>query len=228
MKKTRLLPLLILLLLLPARLLAQEYGHFDLSKVMEVTEKDGQFRAEISFSYLDRVLQDLQSHAMDYPPRFDSVKDRKRAEADVRKLDLMLGVVLKQEGSPELLWRAAQLSTMAYALDMPGAAQRAEVLFAQLLELKPKDGRAEYRFGLFLASKGEPERAKVHLEKALTLGMMEAEFSLGQVLRGMGQHEEAQRYLNHYHVTHPDDERVANLLATPSTSAGNTGSGKKG
>ena len=228
MNKTRLLPLLILLLLLPARLLAQEYGHFDLSKVMEVTEKDGQFRAEISFSYLDRVLQDLQSHAMDYPPRFDSVKDRKRAEADVRKLDLMLGVVLKQEGSPELLWRAAQLSTMAYALDMPGAAQRAEVLFAQLLELKPKDGRAEYRFGLFLASKGEPERAKVHLEKALILGMMEAEFSLGQVLRGMGQHEEAQRYLNHYHVTHPDDERVANLLATPSTSAGNTGSGKKG
>ena len=74
MNKTRLLPLLILLLLLPARLLAQEYGHFDLSKVMEVTEKDGQFRAEISFSYLDRVLQDLQSHAMDYPPRFDSVK----------------------------------------------------------------------------------------------------------------------------------------------------------
>ena len=228
MNKTRLLPLLLILLLLPARLLAQEYGHFDLSKVMEVSEKDGQFRAEISFSYLDRVLQDLQSHAMDYPPRFDSVKDRKRAEADVRKLDLMLGVVLKQEGSPDLLWRAAQLSTMAYALDMPGAGQRAEVLFAQLLELKPKDGRAEYRYGLFLASKGEHERAKVHLEKALTLGMMEAEFSLGQVLRGLGQHEEAQRYLNHYHITHPDDERVANLLVSPSRRAGNTGYNKKG
>ena len=228
MNKTRLLPLLLILLLLPARLLAQEYGHFDLSKVMDVSEKDGQFRAEISFSYLDRVLQDLQSHAMDYPPRFDSVKDRKRAEADVRKLDLMLGVVLKQEGSPDLLWRAAQLSTMAYALDMPGAAQRAEVLFAQLLELKPKDGRAEYRYGLFLASKGEQERAKVHLEKALTLGMMEAEFSLGQVLRGLGQHEEAQRYLNHYHITHPDDERVANLLVSPSRRAGNTGYSKKG
>lgn len=226
MKKTRLLPLLILLLL-PSRLLAQEYGHFDLSKVMEVSEKDGQFRAEISFSYLDRVLQDLQSHAMDYPPRFDSVKDRKRAEADVRKLDLMLGVVLKQEGSPDLLWRAAQLSTMAYALDMPGAAQRAEALFAQLLELKPKDGRAEYRFGLFLASKGEPERAKMHLEKALTLGMMEAEFSLGQVLRGMGQHEEAQRYLNHYHVTHPDDERVASLLSSSATNGSMATSSKK-
>ena len=226
MNKTRLLPLLILLLL-PARLLAQEYGHFDLSKVMEVSEKDGQFRAEISFSYLDRVLQDLQSHAMDYPPRFDSVKDRKRAEADVRKLDLMLGVVLKQEGSPDLLWRAAQLSTMAYALDIPGSAQRAEALFAQLLELKPKDGRAEYRFGLFLASKGEQERAKMHLEKALTLGMMEAEFSLGQVLRGMGQHEEAQRYLNHYHITHPDDERVASLLSSSATNGSMATSSKK-
>jgi hypothetical protein len=226
MKKTRLLPLLILLLL-PTRLLAQEYGHFDLSKVMEVSEKGGQFHAEISFSYLDRVLQDLQSHAMDYPPRFDSVKDRKRAEADVRKLDLMLGVVLKQEGSPDLLWRAAQLSTMAYALDMPGAAQRAEVLFAQLLDLKPKDGRAEYRFGLFLASKGEQERAKMHLEKALTLGMMEAEFSLGQVLRGMGQHDEAQRYLNHYHITHPDDERVAGLLSSPVVTNTSAGASKK-
>lgn len=67
----------------------------------------------------------------------------------------------------------------------------------------------------------------MHLEKALTLGMMEAEFSLGQVLRGMGQHEEAQRYLNHYHITHPDDERVASLLSSSATNGSMATSSKK-
>lgn len=206
---------LLLFLLLPCWGQAQEYGHFDLARVMEVSEQQGQFQARVNYAYLDNILQDLQSHAMDYPPRFDSLADRKRAEKDVARLSVMLGVMIKQEGSAELLWRAAQLGTMAYALDLPGSAKRTEALFDQLLQLKPRDGRAEYRYGLFLAAKGDTSRARMHLEKALTLGIMESEFSLGQLLLGMGHQKEAERYLSHYHITHPDDERVASLLTLP-------------
>lgn len=208
--------LLLLLLFIPLWSQAQEYGHFDLARVMEVSEQQGQYQARVNYAYLDNILQDLQSHAMDYPPRFDSLLDRKRAEKDVTRLGVMLGVMIKQEGSADLLWRAAQLGTIAYALDLPGAAKRTELLFDQLIQLKPRDGRAEYRYGLFLAAKGDSERSRLHLEKALTLGIMESEFSLGQLLLGMGHKDEAERYLSHYHVTHPDDERVASLLTLPS------------
>src|SRR3990172_4895689 len=86
---------------------AQGYGSYDLKRILNVSETPTGKEYRMDVNYLDRILDDLAAHAGNYPPRFDSVEDRNRAERDVGGLSAMLLGVLNpatgENPNPEIL-----------------------------------------------------------------------------------------------------------------------------
>jgi len=45
-------------------------------------------------AYLDQMLNDLSTHAQNYPPQFDTLQDKQRATQDVQALSGILDILI--------------------------------------------------------------------------------------------------------------------------------------
>ena len=181
---------------------AAEYGRYDLRQLVTATGTGAETRRSFDIAYLDRILADLSSHALNYPPQFDTPQHRQRATEDAQRLSGMLDV-LTQVPQPnlELLRRAALLNSMAHNLDVPGAAAKADRDFAQALKAQPGNPQIHFQYGVFLAGSGQSQRALPHLEKARQGGVQAADYSLGLLYLGMGDKTRALEHLQRYRST---------------------------
>jgi hypothetical protein len=60
---------------------AREYGNYDPKRLLTVSETPSGKKHGFDGAYLDQMLNDLSSHAKNYPPQFDS-PDRRRARGE--------------------------------------------------------------------------------------------------------------------------------------------------
>lgn len=187
-------------------------GH-DPQRILTVSENtSGQKVYGLDMRYLDRMLGDLSRHAGRYPPSFDSPEQKQRAIQDLNALSGMLGLLLKDgKPNPQILFRSAITNRMGHNLDIPGAAEKAEQQFQELLQIEPDAPQGNYQFGIFLAETGRAERSIPYLEKALALGLEEANYSLAMAYLGMANEEDAVVKLKAYIKARPNDRSAQEL-----------------
>ncbi|HEY0953435.1 MAG TPA: hypothetical protein VGE36_01665 [Roseateles sp.] len=200
-------------LLLASTVAAAPYGMHDLRLILTTTDTPQGKKHGLDTAYLERVLADLAAHAQSYPPRFDTPQDKERATQDATTLAGMLGMIVNGPNPhPELLLRAAQVNSMGHNLDIPGAAEKADALFKQLLATAPDHQRGRFVYGVFLASSARAELALPHLEKAAAAGIVDAAYALGMTHLSLGDTAKALTALEDYKRRRPSDTQVDKLI----------------
>ena len=129
---------LLLVALVASAASAKEYGHYDLQRLLTITETPTGKIYDFDKAYSDRILRDLKAHAQNYPPQFDTPQDKQRAIQDAQAMSGMLDTLIDVPApDPELLARAAYVNSLAHNLDIPGAAEKASSIFQRLLAAVP-------------------------------------------------------------------------------------------
>ena len=192
---------------------AKEYGRYDPNRAVAVSETASGKKASLDGAYLDRIINDLASHAKSYPVQFDTPQDRQRAVQDVKTLSGLLDLLIGGPSpNPELLARAGFLHSIGHNLDIPGSAQKADAIFQRLLAAAPADPRGNYLYGTFLAGAGKPKQALPYLEKALAVGVTDAAYSIGMAHLALGDKDSALASLEAYKRRNASDERIDKLI----------------
>ncbi len=192
---------------------AKEYGNYDPKKILTVSESTSGKKYGIDGRYLDQMLSDLAFHARNYPPRFDSPVDRQRAERDIRALSGMLDVLVNSPNPhPEILLRAGLLNSIGHNLDIPDSGKKTSSIFNKLLSTTPMHPKGNHVYGTFLAGAGKPKEAIPYLERAHSLGVPEAGYSLGMTYLSLGDKQKALGYLENYQRNAPNDTSVGRLI----------------
>ena len=103
--------------------------------------------------------------------------------------------------------------SVSHNLDIEGATQKAVDAFERLLDKDPENAKGHYHYGVFLAGTTTMTKKSLpHLEKALKLGVGNAEYSLGLAYLLLGNNAEALRYLQAFLARHPDDAATKNMV----------------
>jgi tetratricopeptide (TPR) repeat protein len=193
---------------------AKEYGDYDPKRLLTVSETPAGKRYGFDVAYCDLMLNALSAHAQNYPPRFASPQDRRRATQDAKALVGMLDIVMIDVPTPNpaLLVRAAYANSLAHNLEIPGAAEKADSLFRKLLAVVPSDPEANHLYGTFLAGAGNPREALPYLEKALSLGVVDAAYAIGLAYLALEDKEQALKNLEDYRRRVPADGMVDRLI----------------
>lgn len=95
----QLIALLTFLLAIPGLAVAKEYGTYDPRKIPIVEQTEQGKRYALDLAYLDQIIRDLSSHALNYPPKFDSEADKARAVEDVITISAMLEHTVGEPGA---------------------------------------------------------------------------------------------------------------------------------
>jgi len=193
---------------------AKEYGHYDIRSIFSLTEAPGgQHSVTFDLPALDQILEDVGSHAESYPPHFDSIEDRQRAQGDVSGIANLLDPLAGNfSRNAELLLRLGYLHTLGHNLDLAGSDKKAVDAFTALLTLAPDDRRGNLRYGMFLATTTKVADAIPYLEKAKLLGVLPAEYPLGMAYVATGDRTKALENLESYSKRVPGDENVAKII----------------
>jgi predicted Zn-dependent protease len=192
---------------------AKEYGNYDLKRILTVSESPAGKKYGIDVNYLDQILNDLAFHAKNYPPKFDTSYDQQRATKDVKTLSGMLDTLVKGPSpNTDILLRAGFLNSIGHNLDIPGSAKKADIIFQKLLTVAPSDPRGNYMYGTFLSGAGKPKEALPYLEKALSVGVVDASYALGMTYLSLGDKQKALENLEAYRQRKPNDKNVTKLI----------------
>ena len=205
--------ILILLAFLSNSSIAKEYGVYDLKKILTVTETNAGKKYGLDLKYLDQIINDLSIHAKNYPTKFDNGNDKLRATNDTKVLSGMLDTLVNNpKASPDLLRRTSILNSIGHNLDIPGAAQRADRDFQNLLHQLPDDPSANYAYGVFLGSSNQGGKALPYLEKAAKAGYTNAYYSLGMAYLTQNNTELALKNFEIYKSHNPSDQDVVKIM----------------
>ncbi len=192
-----------------------EYGTHDLEKLLGTRPgPDGKVTRFVDMQVVRAIFDDLAAHARNYPTTFRSDEERARARRDANGLGGLLDAVTQTADAPvEMLVLAGRVHAMAHNLDVPQAAERATACFERVLASRPEDAQANFHFGVFLAATGSrPDDAVACLEKATTLGVVDAWFSLGMLHLTLGDRERGLSCLETYSTKVPGDVQARELL----------------
>lgn len=209
----RKLALAALVVLIAFNASAREYGHYDPKRLLTISETPSGKKYSFNGAYLDQILNDLSAHAKNYPPKFDTPQDKQRAVQDVKVVSGLLDIMINvPTPNPDLLIRAGYLNSMGHNLDVPGAAEKANSIFLKLLAAIPSDPRGNYMYGTFLAGIGKPKEALPYLEKALSVGVVDAAYAIGMTYLMLGDKDQALKNLEDYKRRKPSDGSVDTLI----------------
>lgn len=192
---------------------AKEYPKYDMKRVFPGSGSASNTGLGVDAKYLNELLDDLSSHALNYPPQFDTIEQRQRAVLDVVTISGILKTVTSHpDTDPEMLLQLSVLNSIGHNLNIDGAANEASRSFQRLLVVAPSHPRGNYLFGLFLAGIARPQEAIPHLEKALAAGVAEAPYTLGMTYLTVGDKQKALDNLELYQTRNPDNSNVKALV----------------
>ena len=194
--------------------LTQQYGHYDIAKVTSIVETaPGKHSVTVNVAYLSHVLDDLWRHAGSYPVHFQFPDDRPRAERDVSAISGLLDPLSPNfSHNPPLHLRLGLLHTIGFNLDIPGSLDKAVTAFSTLLELTPNDPQANYQYDAFLAATTRKGEGIPFLEKARSLGVVNADYWLGWSYVAVGEKTKAIANLDSYTKRVPSDQNAVRIL----------------
>ena len=86
------------------------------------------------------------------------------------------------------------------------------MIFISDLKIAPDNLNVNYNYGVFLASASKIKESIPYLEKALSLGAIDAEYSLGMVYVSLGDKSKALQYLENYKKSTSNNSEVSKLI----------------
>jgi len=170
-------------------------------------------KGEIDPAAIKKLIEEAAPAIRDYPPHFNGEAQKASIVQSMRDAvgDLTQSRVLSIN-SPELATNVAFVLAMGHNLDL-GTSDLANKTYQMSLKLDPDSRRANFYYGMFLAStaKGH-ESSLLYLQKAFDLGEAGAEYTIGLLLVEQGRKEEGLNHLEHYSARFPDDQRVKKII----------------
>ena len=109
---------------------------------------------------------------------------------------------------------------LAYKFGFAASGPQAMALYQKLMARTPDDPVANFQYGSFLAENDTLRPQSVpYLEKAVSLGMKKANYTLGITYIAMGQNEKGLGYLQQYSTDYPNDLQAKSLIAAVKSGA---------
>jgi tetratricopeptide (TPR) repeat protein len=125
----------------------------------------------------------------------------------------MLDVLIKAPTvNLDLLLRAGFLNSIGHNLNIAGSGEKTTAIFQRLLTTSPSHPQGNYMYGTFLASANRPKEALPYLEKALSVGVIDAAYAIGMAYLILGDKNKALENLEGYKRRKPSDGNVDRLI----------------
>ncbi len=167
---------------------------------------------------LKEYIAEVSPYIKQYPPHFKSKKQKKTITKRTKKIVRELNKLdLSKKNSDGFLIDAAQIYAMAYNLDL-GTGTKARETFILALKLQPDNSKANYLYGMFLISTNlYPLESEKYLQKAYSLGVEDALFSLGFLELVKGNKNKGISLFEEYSKNNPGNSYVKKVINAAKT-----------
>ncbi|MDO4435948.1 MAG: hypothetical protein Q4B71_05950 [Cardiobacteriaceae bacterium] len=187
---------------------AQSYPQLDVKAAVGETS--------VNFEVLEQSIQTLQQFAGTYPPVFDTIEDKERAQQDSAHIAHVFNVLLESKTidakNPEhqnQFLMMARNAWVAHNLDLKGARENAKKYYLIAIALSPnQENKAllQQEYGEFLTSAGWAKEGEQVLRQAVKL-RPEAGYALGLNLLGQKKINPSAAVMKRYVQKFPNDEK---------------------
>ena len=169
--------------------------------------------AQLDVSVLDDFITFASPKARHYPPVFNSRTERYNATERLKQLTAWIETYAKDNNaSYDVLLRAAKLNAMGRNLDLGSDyAVRAGNYIARAIKLKDT-AEANFLYGAMLAEGGGFKEGTKYLEKAESMGYLEATQSLAQADLLDDKKDRALQRLNDFKAKNPNNPYIDEQL----------------
>lgn len=205
---------LVFTIIISTSTLAEPYGHYDLKKILPVTETKSGKTYQFDVGYLDQVFLDIYKHSFaPLSPRFDSLEDQKRALRDTQVLMKLLNNYIRTMPNPnyQILGRTALVNHMAYSMGVSDARATAEKQYEHMLSLKPNDPDAHFYYGILLLNTCQIDKSIEHLSASVKTGNNRASILLATAYVISGKNKKALNTLDTQLKKAPNDSNAKKL-----------------
>lgn len=171
------------------------------TKVMDVT-------------LIDEFINDVSPNVRNYPPNFPSRTAEYITTANIKHLsDWIEPHAAAPDASFDVVLRAAKLNGMARNLNLGTTyTLRAGTHMQKALKLRPDDMEANYLFGMMLSETGGFKEGRKYLDKAVSLGSIDAEQSIAQADLLGDNRSAALKRLRDLAAKHPDNAQLTEQI----------------
>ena len=171
------------------------------TKVMDVT-------------LIDEFINDVSPNVRNYPPNFPNRTAEYITTANIKHLsDWIEPHAAAPDASFDVVLRAAKLNGMARNLNLGTTyTLRAGTHMQKALKLRPNDMEANYLFGMMLSETGAFKEGRKYLDKAVSLGSIDAEQSIAQADLLGDNRNAALKRLRDLAAKHPDNAQLTEQI----------------
>lgn len=169
---------------------------------------------KLDVTLIDDLLDDLAPNARHYPTNFPNRTAEHLAGQNIKYLsDWIEPYATAPNASVDVLLRSAKINGMARNLNIGDAySLRANDHMAKLLKLDPNHPEANFLYGMMISEAGGFTEGKKYLDKAVSLGYVEAEQSLAQADLLSDKKEQALSRLKTLQAKHPNNTQITEQI----------------
>ena len=171
------------------------------TKVMDVT-------------LIDEFINDVSPNVRNYPPNFPNRTAEYITTENIKHLsDWIEPHAAAPDASFDVVLRAAKLNGMARNLNLGTTyTLRAGTHMQKALQLRADDMEANYLFGMMLSETGAFKEGRKYLDKAVSLGSIDAEQSIAQADLLGDNRSAALKRLRGLAAKHPDNAQLTEQI----------------
>lgn len=171
------------------------------TKVMDVT-------------LIDEFINNVSPNVRNYPPNFPNRTAEYITTENIKHLsDWIEPHAAAPDASFDVVLRAAKLNGMARNLNLGTTyTLRAGTHMQKALKLRPDDMEANYLFGMMLSETGAFKEGRKYLDKAVSLGSIDAEQSIAQADLLGDNRNAALKRLRDLAAKHPDNAQLTEQI----------------
>lgn len=165
----------------------------------------------LDVTLFDDFLEDVSPNARHYPTNFPSRTAEFVTSENVKHLsDWIEDFASADNATFEVVLRAAKINGMARNLNIgTDYALRASKHMQKAIQMQPNHAEANFLFGMMISESGGFKEGKKYLDKAASLGYVEAEQSLAQAELLSDNKKAALKRLKDLAKKHPNNQQIA-------------------
>lgn len=168
----------------------------------------------LDVTLIDEFINDVSPNVRNYPPNFPNRTAEYITTENIKHLsDWIEPHAAAPDASFDVVLRAAKLNGMARNLNLGTTyTLRAGTHMQKALKLRPDDMEANYLFGMMLSETGAFKEGRKYLDKAVSLGSIDAEQSIAQADLLGDNRNAALKRLRDLAAKHPDNAQLTEQI----------------
>lgn len=168
----------------------------------------------LDVTLIDEFINNVSPNVRNYPPNFPNRTAEYITTENIKHLsDWIEPHAAAPDASFDVVLRAAKLNGMARNLNLGTTyTLRAGTHMQKALKLRPDDMEANYLFGMMLSETGAFKEGRKYLDKAVSLGSIDAEQSIAQADLLGDNRNAALKRLRDLAAKHPDNAQLTEQI----------------